>query len=185
MRAGPTSEHPPSLAPRPQGLPAALPAQPGPGRPPAPAVWESSRCGLLRLGSWRNPLSRPDFWTQLLPTVPGGVGWAGLPWEGAGVGGPGRLGAAWARQEEACSSPRHGPPQGPRSPAGAARPLLPLHPGPWRPTLPFPAQSPLPWLDACGLATAHGSPSPAVREVPGSWAPSSPASGSSQGPHAA
>lgn len=109
-----------------------------------PAVWERARCGLLRPNSWRNPLSRPYSWTGLLPTVPGGAEWEGLPWEGAGVGSPGSS-AGLGEAGKGLLIPQAWPPQGPWSPAEAALPLLPLHPRPLEAhtSLPSPESPPL------------------------------------------
>ena len=102
--------------------------------------WAASQCpGRSRVGG----------------TFLGGCG-GGEAWETLGEAGKGLL------ILQACP-----PPQVPGAQQGPPSHSCPSTRGPRRPTLPFPAQSPLPWLDACGLAAAHGSPSPAVREVPG------------------
>lgn len=118
----------------------------------APAVWESARCGLLRPNSWRNPLSRPDSWTGLLPTVPGGAEWEGLPWEGAGVGSPGSLGRPGRGRKRPAHPPGMAPPgslepSGGRPPTPAPPPEAPGGPHfPSQPRVPSPGWTPVVWL---------------------------------------
>lgn len=122
-----------------------------------------------------------NFWTRLLPTVPRKSRAEGLPWEGAGVGRPGGHGVGLGEAGRGLTHPTSMAP--PRVPGAQQEPpsiscLLCPPAREASTSLPSPESPPLAGR-ACGLAGAHGSPSPAVWEVPGSWTPSPPAPGSS------
>ena len=150
--------------------------------PPPPAgLWENSRFS----GQAPSEILYPD---QLLDSVAshcpqeeqgggtslGGCG-GGKAW--GTWGGPGR------GRKRPHSSHKHGCPPPPRVPGAQQEPpsisCLLCPPAQEASTsLPSPESPPLAGR-ACGLAGAHGSPSPVVWEVPGSWMPSPPAPGSS------
>ena len=152
------------------------------GPPTAPARWTVGELKVLRPSSQRNPLSRPTSGLGCFPLSPGRAGWRDFPGRVRGWEGLGDMGWAWARQEEASLIPQAWLPP-PRVPRAQQEPpsisCLLCPPAQEASTsLPSPESPPLAGR-ACGLAGAHGSPSPVVWEVPGSWMPSPPAPGSS------